>query len=281
MISKPAVVEIANRTWLINEFGMDTVYLLEGDSKALLIDTGTGTFEMMPVIRRLTEKPVMVVLTHGHVDHAGGMREFPEIWLHPDDFQMALDVTAESRAGYADCLAEMAGGLYDVSGDSVIVRNEVPEFHPLYEGEDIELGDRLVRVYETPGHTPGGLSFLDVRERILFSGDACNGNTLMSCHGKERPKSSISDLLRTAEKLNGLQQEFDRHYNGHVGYASDTSYIPQPKRLIQDCIDACKGLLDGTLEGEPASAGAAFVASGTLIARTPSMVIQYTKDQVK
>lgn len=72
-IRQPIVSEIAYRTWCIDEYGMDAMFLLEGDEKALLIDTGTGVFDIPELVRQLTNKPVMVALTHGHIDHAGGM----------------------------------------------------------------------------------------------------------------------------------------------------------------------------------------------------------------
>ena len=72
----PPVAEIAYRTYAINEYGLDAMYLLAGTEKALLIDTGTGVFDLPGLIAARTELPLMVALTHGHPDHAGGMGWF-------------------------------------------------------------------------------------------------------------------------------------------------------------------------------------------------------------
>lgn len=51
-----------------------TLYLVEGDSAALLIDTGTSIADLDKVVARITSKPVRVVATHGHIDHVGNIR---------------------------------------------------------------------------------------------------------------------------------------------------------------------------------------------------------------
>lgn len=249
-IQGPIVSMIANKTWCINEYGMDAMFLLEGGHKALLIDTGTGSFDIAALCRKLTDKPLMVACTHGHVDHVGGIGYFDEVWLHPDDFEMARTLTPEARKGYVKVLAGMSGGLFAVTEDDVKAFEKLPEMKPLHEGDLIDLGGRKVAVYETPGHTPGGLSFLDVRERIIFTGDACNGNTLLSSMGSKKPKSGVDTLLAAARKLKALEPYYDRDYNGHIGYAARVDCLPMPASVNQDAIDVCEGILNGTVKGE-------------------------------
>ena len=250
-ISRPIVSEIAWRTWCIDEFGMDALFLLEGSEKALLIDTGTGLFDIPALVAELTDKPLIVALTHGHVDHAGGIDQFDQVYLHPDDNRIARQVTPESRMNYAERMLWIAGGIYDIDPGDVIVAEKQAEFLPLTEGDCIHLGGRDVVVYETPGHTEGGLSFIDARERILFSGDACNVNTLLGISDeKNEEKLTVSALKKTAEKLEGLHPYYDRNYNGHIGYGAMKSCLPMPDSVNRDCIELCKRILDGTIEGE-------------------------------
>ena len=61
------------------------MYLVEGDKKAALIDTGSGLGSLKPVVERLTDKPVTVLLTHGHVDHAMGAAEFSDVYMSRKD----------------------------------------------------------------------------------------------------------------------------------------------------------------------------------------------------
>lgn len=278
-IRMPIISEIAYRTWCIDEFGMDAMFLLEGDEKALLIDTGTGVFDLPSVIQSLTDKPLLITLTHGHVDHAGGMNQFEEIYLHEDDMDMAKSITVESRKNYANMILSMSEGIYDLTEENVVVPFKQAKLLPLEEGTFIHLGNRDVMVFETPGHTAGGLSFLDKKERILFSGDACNSNTLLAVSGQDKPeKTNVTTLLKTAEKIERLHPYYDRHYNGHIGYAAFKSCMPLPESLVRDCIELCQNLLDGSVVGEEVEN--AFCGKCRL-AKNRTMQIVYKDDQVK
>lgn len=243
----PSVSEIAYNTFCINEYRMDAMFLLVGTEKALLIDTGTGVFDLPMLLRTLTDKPVMVAITHGHVDHAGGAGWFDKVYLHPDDYNQASSIPYEQRKGYAGMLAMNPAA--PVTPDDTVIFGGFPKMLPLHEGEIIDLGGRKVVVYETPGHTPGGLSFLDVKERIIYTGDACNINTLVLDMGIRQPKMSIETLLKTAEKIASLEPFYDRNYNGHVGYDAISSCRSQGYSVARDLASLCRDILSGEETG--------------------------------
>lgn len=279
----PPVCEIAYNTYAINEYGLNAMFLIVGSEKALLIDTGTGVCNLPLVVKTITDKPLMVALTHGHPDHAGGNGFFEEIYCHPDDFAMAEGLTYESRRGYAEGMLRMNPAA-PVTAEETAKFDKMPKLLPLYEGDTIDLGDRKVMVYETPGHTPGGLSFLDVRERILISGDACNGNTLMMTFGggEPHPKQTISTLKATAEKIIALEPLYDRNYNGHIGYGGSGSCTPQPYGIARDMASLCADLLSGETKGEAQQFGVAGgPGSVSLFARRGAAGIRYTEASMK
>jgi len=79
---KKEVTLIADKTWLISDYYLDNYYLAVGDKKAALIDTGCGignvldevrVGNVLDEVREITDLPVEVLLTHGHLDHCGGM----------------------------------------------------------------------------------------------------------------------------------------------------------------------------------------------------------------
>ena len=246
-IRKPIVTEIAAKTYLINEFGLNVMYLLVGQRRALVIDTGSGYCDLKALVESLTDKPYDVALTHGHVDHAGGADVFDRVWLHPADEAMARAITLESRVGYGKMLKGVLGDPDVWAYDETTVRPwaRFPEVLPLGEGHAFDLGGRVVSTVETPGHTPGSVSFLDSGSRILFSGDAANPNLLLGFRG-----APISTALRGLLKLKARQPEFDRNYNGHVGYAGYVDCLSQPDSMLDDCIAALRGILDGSLPVE-------------------------------
>lgn len=280
-IGEPIVFQIANRTWCVNEFGMDALFLLEGDERALLIDTGVCVFDIPALVRRCTDKPLTVALTHGHVDHAGGVGWFEEVYLHPEDFSMAEAVTVEARRDYVRSMLSISGGLYDLTEDAAAAGPCRTKLLPIKEGDVIRLGGRDVMVFETPGHTTGSVSFLDVRERIIFTGDACNPNTLLACSAEAHSeRGTVSALLKSAQKIEGLHPFYDRNYNGHVGYGGFISRMdPMPERLTRDCIELCAGLLDGSRVGAPDNSNP-FVGE-CLLARNNTMQVLYKPSQLR
>ena len=74
---------------LLDEGHMATGYIVEGDEKVCVIDTMNGFTDIKSYIREFTDKPVVVVNTHGHPDHIFGDVYFDEAYLHPKDLALA------------------------------------------------------------------------------------------------------------------------------------------------------------------------------------------------
>ena len=77
--------QIDESTYIISEnrhWEETHCYLLIGNDRALLIDTGLGISNIYEQVRKLTNKPVAAVATHIHWDHIGGHKYFPEFYAH-------------------------------------------------------------------------------------------------------------------------------------------------------------------------------------------------------
>jgi len=241
-ITRPMVVEIAKDTYFINEFGMDAQYLVGGEKRALVIDTGTGFYDMKELIGRLTSLPYDVVVTHGHPDHAGGIGQFDTVYMHPADVEAAKRLTYEGAVQYGEIMWNMAIGYRGVWGYTPADARrftKLPEFKPLAEGMVFDLGGRKLTVYEVPGHTLGSVVLIDDKSRILFSGDAANGNVGANA-------TSVSTLLRGLLKLQKLRgQSWERQYTGHTSYAGTIDAVSQSPQVLEDLIEAFRSLLRG------------------------------------
>ena len=164
----------------------ESIYVLEGNDKALVIDAGTQVRNLDKLVAALTDKPVMMAVTHGHGDHVGGVRCFPEFWMHEAD-------TAIAR-----------GSLRDYPG----------KVHYLSDGDVIDLGGRQIEVLHTPGHTPGSITFFDKERHYGFSGDAFGSTNLLLFSG---PFSTlVKTCTRAAEYMqkNGIDKLYPGHYHG-------------------------------------------------------------------
>ena len=84
------MVQIKKGIWEIDEFDMASMYLIEGTERAMLIGTGMGAGDLRGAVEMITDKPLVVVHTHGHIDHTGNARQFEEVWIHPADAHMPM-----------------------------------------------------------------------------------------------------------------------------------------------------------------------------------------------
>jgi glyoxylase-like metal-dependent hydrolase (beta-lactamase superfamily II) len=210
----------------------DNAYLLLGDRYALLIDTMTGAGSLREFCTKLTDLPIKVALTHGHLDHYGGCFEFGECYIHPADIDVLyIDTSAERRLKFIE---GMNGGETFVRLEDITVPCAL-QTYPLYEGDFFDLGNRRIEVIGVPGHSTGSLVFYDPSSRILFSGDACNTNTLLFLDG--------STSIRTyRESLLGLQKrrgDFDYFWGGHGNE-------PLSPDVILQGIELCDKIISGT-----------------------------------
>ncbi len=78
--------QIRQDFWAITNRFTNIMYLLVGEDRALLIDTGYGEGNIRAFVETITQKPLVVISTHGHFDHTGGNGWWPEIWMAEGSF---------------------------------------------------------------------------------------------------------------------------------------------------------------------------------------------------
>lgn len=154
------ITEIAPQVYAIDDTAQESMYLVCGKDKSLLIDTGSSRQPVLPTVRKLYTSPVDLVLTHGHYDHMYHAEEFQKVYLHPADYKIW------TRAMYPICLG------CDLGQKRFPKRYHPGRFLPLTEGDVFDLGGKVLSVIEAPGHTPGSVIFVDREDKLLFTGDA-------------------------------------------------------------------------------------------------------------
>ena len=94
------VTEIGEKIYCILDAGNSSFYVVEGEEKAAVIDTGiTAGTKILPVIRELTDKPLLLVITHAHPDHMYHMDEFDEVYMCHDEKKMDPETLVMLTAG--------------------------------------------------------------------------------------------------------------------------------------------------------------------------------------
>ena len=206
--------QIDAHTWEGNGKMManETLYIVEGEDRALMIDVGTNIKDLDKIVAGITSKPVTLVATHVHPDHTGAsINYFKEIYINAADMVN---------------VKEMMG---DYKG----------EIKYLADGEVIDLGGRQIEVIFTPGHTPGSTTFIDREAHYGFSGDAFgSGNLLLT--------TNFSTLALTCQRMSEYMQKhgIEKLYPGHYrGVNTETV------KRIQDMWQISRDMLDGKIEG--------------------------------
>jgi glyoxylase-like metal-dependent hydrolase (beta-lactamase superfamily II) len=154
----------------VSPFRQNCALLWEADTKrAAIVDPGDDAERILAAVERLGLQPEMLLLTHGHLDHAGAAA----------DVKAALD-RAREKAGeppipllgpderdrFLLTSIETVAANFGIRG----MRNVLPD-RWLHEGETIGLGALRFTVLHTPGHTPGHVSFVDLENRFAVVGD--------------------------------------------------------------------------------------------------------------
>ena len=188
-----------SRTWLIEEEAPVCnvyMYLLAGEEKALLIDSGYGTIPLDNIVSSLTALPVTVLCTHGHFDHIGGIGFFDRAMMHRADREVYQLHRQEVRRIASGCIAP-----------------DSPEELQWFDGSlTLDLGNRILEICPVPGHTGGCVIILDTERRQLFTGDTCcKGAILLNFdHSRDLAtyRASLLSLLH-------MQDRFDTTWPGH------------------------------------------------------------------
>ena len=144
----------------VTPFQQNCTLIWDGGSKqGLLIDPGGDVPRIQEAIAKLGVTVERILLTHGHIDHAGGAAELREALGVP------LDGPDERDAFLLDGLAEQ-GRAYGIAGS-----RDVRPDRWLHEGDAIALGEHRFGVLHCPGHTPGHIVFVNDAALVALVGD--------------------------------------------------------------------------------------------------------------
>lgn len=217
----------------------EIMYLVEGQDKAVLIDTCLGVGHLRQFVENLTEKPITVLLTHGHVDHALGAPEFDEVYMNSADIEVYEKMSPlEERIGYIQ--ANLGGNLPAFTEDDY-VKPSPADFKELTDGQSFDLGGVHIEAYALPGHTHGTMVMLIPEERALILGDACNNSTFLFDENSLSVNEYRENLIQVKEKLEG---RYDTTYLCH-------HVMTASKDMIAHVIEVCNDILDGKADDIP------------------------------
>ena len=192
--------KINEKTFVISEYRHPEEthsYLLVGDDRALLIDTGLGVGNMAEEVKKLSSLPVTAIATHVHWDHIGGHTLFPDFYVHE-----AEKAWIEGKFPLPTSLVKRFLAEGDLPQDFNLDLYEIFRGIPtmiLRGGEMLDLGGRIVQALHTPGHAPGHLCFWEAQTGYLFTGDLVYKGTLYANYESTDPTAFLSSLEKIAD----------------------------------------------------------------------------------
>lgn len=212
------VKELKPGIYLMDEGHLASGYIVVGDEKAAVIDTMNGLNDIHAAVRKITDKPIVLINTHGHPDHIFGNIYFKEnAYINSRDLELAESF--KNHPEFAE--ACKARGV------------SMPPFKAVKEGDAFDLGGRTLEVYELPGHTPGGIVLLLKEDRILFTGDAVNHYLWMMLDGCLK----LSEYVKSLDRLMFLENEADFILQGHAQEFEDISLMRCMRNGIVEIIE--------------------------------------------
>ncbi len=211
--------KITDNTWVISFMnGSEYMYLLEGDEKALLLDTGYGVGNLRAFVEKLTDKPLLVANTHFHPDHSAGNGEFEEVMVAKG---WAIDAPSVNMPGMVP---------FDLE--------QLP--HPDYkkkivgEGDIIDLGNRKIQVMDVaPAHCNSSLFFYDEDNGMIFVGDeleAAQVNLFDNSNNPDAPyevRSRLDNMKSNCERIEELIPNIKYICPNHNGTPIASTYVNQ------------------------------------------------------
>lgn len=190
-------------------------YLIIGEEKALLFDLAVNSTELKTYAEKLAGKPVQLVLSHGHYDHAFYLNKYQDVWMNTkDEFLLK-----KGMLGFPPV-------------------EPCPIIHGLEAGDVIDLGGRELEVFHIPGHTPGSILLLDRKCRVLLSGDTCARRLLYGLH----EQVSFEEFCASLENLKTA--DFDVMYSAHDRCAIPKEYLSHMMLLLKNEVPQTKNVVD-------------------------------------
>lgn len=145
----------------VTPFQQNCTLLWDDESKhGVVIDPGGDVDRIVQAISETGITVDKILLTHGHIDHAGGAEALKKllgveiIGPHKDDLELLSSIEKQSE-------------MFGVPG---AFENASPD-HWLEEGDEVDVAGHLFRVFHCPGHAPGHVVFYNENARFAHVGD--------------------------------------------------------------------------------------------------------------
>ena len=204
-------------------------YLIVGEKRALLFDTGMGISDIKKVTAELSKLPIVVLNSHTHDDHVGGNWEFDTVYGMDTEFTRR-NAKGSREDAQAEITPDQICGDFPKGFDAKAYATKPFHItHWLHDGDTMDLGGRTLKVIGTPGHTPDAIALLDDKNGLLFTGDSFYLGPIYLY----RPETDLDAYVASMQKLGALAPHLQLLLPSHNTPVADPSYLPKVVAAIQ------------------------------------------------
>lgn len=184
------------------------IWHIKGRDRSLLIDSGMGMASLRDTVSKLCDQPLLAVSSHCHFDHIGCQHEFEhrlchpaeaEILSNPDNERIVWNSFNERLEMFLDgepLLTALPHAGYRLEDYRVL---PAAPSQLINDGDEIDLGNRLFKVFHMPGHSPGSLCLYEAASKTLFTGDVIYDDELLDDLYHSDPQVYLETLARLRE----------------------------------------------------------------------------------
>ena len=247
--------QIAERVWVFGDERINLVPnigVVVGDDAALVVDTGMGRRNgerLLERVRELSDKPLLLTLTHFHPEHGWGAQAFKGVATIV--YNRAQREELEEKFGpFVELFSSFGPEIAELLADVRLARPDV-----VYSGGDAELdlGGVTVQLnYHGPAHTRGDQIVLLPGERVLFAGDLVENRFFPILPDDDAHGSEWIALL---ERMEALEVTTVVPGHGEVGDAAligdVREYLEYVRRRVNEAAASDTSLEDAKLQLEP------------------------------
>lgn len=214
--------------------GEEYAYLVLGTRRAALVDACAGYGSIRRAVESMTGLPLVVLNTHGHVDHAGGDYDFDEVFLHPADVPLMQTETEPERRMWFLRKIAAAKGTQAVFSQAMLALPRPIRLLPICDGQEFDLGGTALQALHVPGHTRGSVCFVDRERRLLLGGDSFHAQVQLFFDYS----ASVACYARSLERIGARRKDFDLILPCH-------NQTPLSPACLDELSQACAHVLQG------------------------------------
>ncbi|MCC8101610.1 MAG: MBL fold metallo-hydrolase [Clostridiales bacterium] len=221
--------------YILDEVNSSYMYLIVGQEKALLFDTGYGFTEWRHLITEVTDLPLYVVCSHGHDDHVLGCFQFEEAYIAEEDYDLC--VSNDNPGQKEKQILSRRQKTPDI--DELVDRDayfrtsfDGCTFKFVKDGDVFDLGGITLQVYAMPGHTKGSIALYCPEKKAVFVGDCLVKNHQLAYGQSLAVSSPPQDFIRSLGRLEKL--DIDIVWPAHGDVPAERELISDTREMLID-----------------------------------------------